>query len=257
MGLKLQPSSNLLTTFLKNNHDVGALIFTSQDTKLDLNNRSRKLVGSTGFDQIPVSMERVLEQNSKERMRNTMMRQEEIFKQQVRELHRLYRVQKMLMADMRTRGTQPLLHSTATNPRAVTDSKNKYWSSSSTSETSHSSYISNQYQTTPQLKSKHNSIKHKGFDLKGPTEEKAAISCVQSKELWADEECDIDLSLSIGCSSSKKKPNNWIHPEPTSERRQLLSSNTGARLERGEECSERESLQRPPWHLQAMSLNRT
>lgn len=173
------------------------------------------------------------------------------------------------MSELRSKEGQLHLHATATTPRAVTDAKNKYWSSTSTSETSHSSYISNRHQTAPHLKSEYNSLhqhntlaeqpmRHKGFNLKGPAEQKATISHVQSKELWADEDCDVDLSLSIGCSSSKKKPKNWLHPEPTtSETRQLLLSNTGSRQESAEECSERESLQRPPWLFQAMSLNRT
>lgn len=267
MGLKLQPSCNLLTTLLKNNRDAGPLIFTSQDTRIDLNNRLRKLVSLTGLEQVQGSMDRLLEQNNRECVRNTMMRQEEIFKQQVYELHRLYRVQKLLMSELRTKEAQLHSHATATMPRAVIDAKNKYWSSTSTSDTSHSSYISNRHHTAPQLKSEYNSLhqhstlaeptRHKGFNLEGPAEQKATVSHVQSKELWADEDCDVDLSLSIGCSSSKKKPKNRLHPEPTSGTMQLLLSNTGSRQERGEECSERESLQRPPWLFQAMSLNKT
>ena len=153
----------------------------------------------------------------------------------------------MLMAELTTKEAH--LHS-----RAIPDRKNKYWSTTSTLETSHSSYISNRHHAAHQIKSEP-SASDKGFDLERPAKGEAAISHVQSKELWADEECDVELTLSIGCSSSKKKPENWLHPEPTtSETRQLILSNTGARAERGED---RESLQRPPWFFQAMSLNRT
>jgi len=160
----------------------------------------------------------------------------------------------MLMAELKT--SEAPLHSCA-----IPDAKNKYWSSTSTSETSHSSYVSNRHHAAPQIKSEYNSLhqhnmlseepsaRDKGFDLECPAKGEATISHVKSKELSADEECDVELTLSIGCSSSKKQPKNWLHSEPI--------SNTGARAERGEECSERESLQRPPWLFQAMSLNRT
>lgn len=84
MGLKLQPSCNLLTTSLKNNRDAGPLIFTSQDTRIDLNNRLQKFDSLTGLEQVQGgSMDRLFKQNNRECLRNTMMRQEEIFKQQV------------------------------------------------------------------------------------------------------------------------------------------------------------------------------
>jgi len=84
MGLKLRHSCNLLTTLLKNKHDVGALVVASQDTLIDLNNRLLKLVSPTGLDTVQLSMDRLLEQNNRDYLRNTMMSQEEIFKQQVK-----------------------------------------------------------------------------------------------------------------------------------------------------------------------------
>lgn len=163
---------------------------------------------------------------------------------QVHELHRLYQVQKMLVSELRTKEGQIHFHATTIMPRTVTDAKNKRWSSTATSETSHS-----------QLNSEHRSVhqqgilteepSHKAFNLEGPAEQKAAISHVQPNKLWADEGCDVDLSLSIGCSSRKKKPQDWLHSEPTSGMRKLLLSNAGSRQERGEECSKKERLQRP------------
>ncbi|KAL6658027.1 hypothetical protein ACP70R_004274 [Stipagrostis hirtigluma subsp. patula] len=44
-------------------------------------------------------MSRYLKQYEKEHMKMAMLKQEETFKQQVQELHRLYRVQKLLMTD--------------------------------------------------------------------------------------------------------------------------------------------------------------
>ncbi|KAH7671724.1 hypothetical protein IHE45_09G006800 [Dioscorea alata] len=44
-------------------------------------------------------MDRFLEQYNREYVKKVMINQQEIFKQQVRELHRLYKVQKMLMIE--------------------------------------------------------------------------------------------------------------------------------------------------------------
>lgn len=101
------------------------------------------------------------------------------------------------------------------------------------------------------------SIRDMDLDLERPAEDEVSVCRIRPKELWADEECDVDLSLSIGCNSRKKKAKNWLHSGSASETRQRLLSDTGTRPERGEECSERESLQRPPWLIQAMSLNKT
>ena len=42
-------------------------------------------------------------QHNKEVLKQTMLKQEEIFRGQVRELHRLYHVQKLLMAELRNK----------------------------------------------------------------------------------------------------------------------------------------------------------
>ncbi|KAI0501502.1 hypothetical protein KFK09_016447 [Dendrobium nobile] len=46
-------------------------------------------------------MEKILKNHDKERMKRAMIEQEETFRQQVNELHRLYRVQKQLMKEMK------------------------------------------------------------------------------------------------------------------------------------------------------------
>ncbi|CAL4940124.1 unnamed protein product [Urochloa decumbens] len=48
-----------------------------------------------------------LKQYEKEHMKMAMLKQEETFKQQVQELHRLYRVQQLLMADAASAATMP------------------------------------------------------------------------------------------------------------------------------------------------------
>ncbi|KAG7534578.1 hypothetical protein ISN45_Aa08g021160 [Arabidopsis thaliana x Arabidopsis arenosa] len=49
------------------------------------------------------SMDRFLEKQNAESIRNTMQAQEDIFKQQVRELHRVYNTQKMMMNQLKHR----------------------------------------------------------------------------------------------------------------------------------------------------------
>ncbi|KAJ0246064.1 hypothetical protein HA466_0176500 [Hirschfeldia incana] len=49
------------------------------------------------------SMDRSLEKQKAESIRNTMQTQEDVFKQQVRELHRVYKIQKMMMDQLKHR----------------------------------------------------------------------------------------------------------------------------------------------------------
>ncbi|KAJ4964681.1 hypothetical protein NE237_016530 [Protea cynaroides] len=54
---------------------------------------------------VAVLMDRILKPFDKESMRMAMLKHEETFKEQVYELHRLYRIQKMLMTNMKSSGT--------------------------------------------------------------------------------------------------------------------------------------------------------
>ncbi|KAJ6819039.1 uncharacterized protein M6B38_405080 [Iris pallida] len=210
-------------------------------------------------------MDGLFEQNDRECLRNTMLRQEEIFKQQVHELHLLYRVQKLLMAELRTKEAKFQSVATADTPTTIKETKVRYWSGTSTSETSHSSYNSNRPLSTPHSNSDYNSLrqfstlaedyptKQKGFDLEQPVTEENSMPLDRSKDVWVEAECDVELTLSTGRGSGKKKPEHWLQPEPDpSDMRQKVLSRVPVRSERGEECSERE--RRPPWLFQAMSL---
>lgn len=232
---------------------------------------------------------------------------------QVHDLHRLYRVQKMLMAEMRSKEEKHQA-STVVTSRGFTDTRTRFWGSTSTSETSHSSHVSNTLQySTKHLNSEYNSLHHynmravpssreisicsedplrapKGFDLEQPAQEYTSTEVghtqdqitslgkhlkekmnTESSNLWTDDESDVELTLSIGCGIGKKRSKHWLSlnnekgyskPAPSDIRPLLLS--TPVRPQRTEECSEhstssfdRESLQRPPWLLQALSLNKT
>lgn len=99
MGTELQYVLNLLSTLSTKHGDI-VKIRTAEFSPISRKGLLKDKF-QTGFSQIQESMERMLEQHNRESMKKTMLKQEEIFKEQVRELHRLYRVQKELMAEVR------------------------------------------------------------------------------------------------------------------------------------------------------------
>ncbi|KAK8487556.1 hypothetical protein V6N11_066542 [Hibiscus sabdariffa] len=100
-----------------------------------------------------------------ESIKKTMQMHEEMFKHQVRELHRLYRVQKMLMDELK---------------REI--STNRLWATSTTSSRERSGSCSGDPMKAA-----------KSFVLERPAGENS------------DEDSEIELTLSIGGGSSKKK----------------------------------------------------
>ncbi|KAM0942826.1 hypothetical protein DsansV1_C14g0131461 [Dioscorea sansibarensis] len=236
MGTELH-SLNSFHPILKNNHH-------HVDDKLIISrNKLLKQGRSVGFGQLLEFMNMSLGQHDQEYVKKIMMKHEEVFKQQVHELHRLYKVQKILMAEMNIKKMK--LHS-ITNGSATT------------SETSHSSNLSYRLQSPSAIPCYGEpSTGQIAFDLGQP-----AIQCNVLTENVPDnelEECDVELTLSIGCNSSKMKTTQWLQkddklmncPKPT-------PSKTF-----GEDCSDpsvrtdRESLQGSPWIFQALSLKRT
>ncbi|XP_010914195.1 uncharacterized protein [Elaeis guineensis] len=310
MGTKLHGTHNVFTTLLKNNRHVVTFDLSTPDSWARFSNILLKTGGQTAFNYLPESMDRL--QNNRESVRNTMLRHEEIFRQQVHDLHRLYRVQKMLMAEMRSKEEKPQ-SSTIVTSRGFTDTRTRFWGSTSTSENSHSSHVSNTLHSTKHLNSEYSSLHHyntragpssrelsicsedplrapKDFDLEQPAEEYTSTEVrhnqdqitnlgkhlkekmnTESSNSWTDDENDVELTLSIGCGIGKKRSKHWLSlnnekgyskPAPSDIRPLLLS--TPVRPQRTEECSDhstssfdRESLQRPPWLLQALSLNKT
>lgn len=191
MGTKLHGTHTVFTTLLKNSRHVLTIDLNTPDSWASFNNILLKTGTQTDFNYHQESMDRL--QNNRESVRNIMLKHEEIFRQQVYDLHRLYRVQKMLMAEMRTKG-ENLPSSTIVASRGFTDTSTRFWgSASTTSETSHSSHVCNTHQSTRHLHSEYSSIHHyntraglstrelsicseplrapKGFDLEQPAEE--------------------------------------------------------------------------------------
>lgn len=319
MGTKLQYALNLLST-PSNNHDRSINIET---TDAWVCSRKSVLKDSVriGFNQLQESMDRMLQQYNRESLKKTMLNQEEIFKEQVRELHRLYTVQKTLMSDLRN---QQLKLSSSENAapgdirtrssNSDVDTRSAFRNTAAGSPTSCSPFSSNHHSASQtnlnydfhqQFKmragtssqeltscSGDTSKLQRGFDLKQPTEEeistnidvlkgqdlvssrpkmdKMKINDPQGLHYCDDGECDIELTLSIGYNTHKLKPKN--HSCSNSElgcsesipydTMQLIPS-TSVRSDRDEECSvnsaapfDQETLQRPQWLFQSMSLNR-
>ncbi|KAE8672076.1 hypothetical protein F3Y22_tig00111852pilonHSYRG00023 [Hibiscus syriacus] len=101
-------------------------------------------------------------------IKKTMQMHEEMFKHQVRELHRLYNVQKMLMDELKKE-----------------ISTKKLWATSTTNSRGRSASCSGDHIRATKME--------KGFDLEIPFGENS------------DEDSEIELTMSIGGGSSKKK----------------------------------------------------
>ncbi|KDP35388.1 hypothetical protein JCGZ_10372 [Jatropha curcas] len=185
---------------------------------------------------------------------------EDTFKHQVRELHRLYSVQKMLMEELR---------------KEIKQTK-KYWSPMATPDIIQSSY---QYSSinvenlrddpSPRERSGSCSGENiiriaRGLDLERPAEEdiSTAVSVVDDNIPYKDTE--VELTLSIGGSTSKKRAS--LNQEPGNRRMKELDFPA----ERAEDCSgpttpmsssstatfDHERKQ-PHWLFQGLSINRT
>ncbi|KAH0458698.1 hypothetical protein IEQ34_011512 [Dendrobium chrysotoxum] len=276
MGLKLKKPCNLLNTLLKHNHEVFTVTLNSQAIQNKLNCKLNSKEICSDFSNIHKSMDRFSEQCNRESIKNIMLKQEEIFKQQVRELHRLYQIQKMLMTRQRCEKVKMNSFVATSNPEIVTDTMNKLQNSRTSSETTHSSHASVRNNSNAVLNSEHTLVHQsaamaaghasrdlinfseplrtsKEYLLQNPVEGESPESC-------SNEECNLDLTLSIGCASDKTKSADW--KEMTKRSTQLLTSNLNREASEQEFTNSSngfgaESLKRPRWLFQALSLNRT
>ncbi|XP_027366489.1 uncharacterized protein LOC113872825 isoform X2 [Abrus precatorius] len=168
-------------------------------------------------------MDRMLDRNNLESIKKTMQMHEDIFKHQVRELHRVYSVQKMMMNDLRKETKQ-----------------NKIWTPMNGIDISRHPHILQQHhqQSTiisygpglhvqslrEELCSKERSgscsgetiKRQRGFDLERPAERDifggcdegeagpSSYTCKISNGDGFDEDMEVDLTLSIGGSQVKK-----------------------------------------------------
>ncbi|KAI3905173.1 hypothetical protein MKX01_017419 [Papaver californicum] len=171
-----------------------------------------------------------------------MLKQEEIFKEQVHELHRLYVVQRTLMIEFKMNKSRG--HSkNSPNPRTLVnpDHQPRVWATRTLFETNNCSFTNtnnfghNFYQLFSVRTEPINSPKqsgtscsrdkikmHKDFDLKSPAEEfsrdigrdqicsssitsskgKIKVKSLNEQHLYTEGEAEVELSLSIGLGNS-------------------------------------------------------
>ncbi|KAK7290053.1 hypothetical protein RIF29_04186 [Crotalaria pallida] len=220
MGTKIEYSINPLAASIdRNNFASGGVdVWEHYQNKGLTNNHC-----SIGVDKLHDPMDRkVLEKNHIESIKKTMQMHEDIFKHQVRELHRIYSVQKMLMDEHRKEITQK-----------------KFWTPMNSTGISHPHFIQHQQHPATQilhgpdlhvqslreevyLKERSGSCsgetinRQRGFDLErpaadgdifgkaGPSSYTAFQSCKITTPA-SDEDMEVDLTLSIGSSQAKKK----------------------------------------------------
>ncbi|CAL0301518.1 unnamed protein product [Lupinus luteus] len=250
MGTKVEYSINLLETSLESNNFTvdGVDVWEHYQNKGLTNNHY-----SIGANKLQDSMDRrVLEKNHRESIKNTMLMHEDIFKQQVRELHRVYSVQKMLMNEHKNEIKQQ-----------------KFWTSMNSIDISHPHFIQQQQQqkqttqissygrhshvqTLKDIYSKERSgscsgetmIRQRGFDLERPSKGSifagphgcdeseagpSSYAVFQSCKISThdpDEGMEVDLTLSIGGNQVQKKKRSYLFPFGYSDSPKLNSSVT-------------------------------
>ncbi|XP_010913686.1 uncharacterized protein [Elaeis guineensis] len=252
MGTVLQHPLNIFTT-LPNNYD-------------EINKRSGNSYTRTNYDcklGIRTGLKLFLEPMDRDSVKKTMLKQEEIFKQQVRELHRLYQAQKQLMAEIRS--------DDGTSRSFCHDNRHQ-----STSQLSSENSRLNRYESFENICLEGPFREPKSFDLEQPVVEttKENIAHDQASSSWRhlrqgtavegpDIDTDVELTLSIGCGAQKKKPKHGLHLDSEigssvsdpSETKQLRGQD---RREEGSDVpvsSKEESSQRPCRNLQGLSLD--
>ncbi|URE09908.1 hypothetical protein MUK42_36772 [Musa troglodytarum] len=149
------------------------------------------------------TMDSFLRRHELESLRNTMLKHEEVFRHQVHELHQLYRVQRMLMAELRSEGLELRCLADATLSTTTDAATARLWSSSSTVTNVHQRKVS-----STEL--------NFCFDLEQPGEavaaEERSTACGKHREeerrsgglrKWMDDESGVELTLSIGRGSGK------------------------------------------------------
>ncbi|XP_026397729.1 uncharacterized protein LOC113293245 [Papaver somniferum] len=312
MGKEFEYAVGFLAS-LKRIKTCGAVTNSSSNSMKNLNSRllNHKLASA---DQNQHYMDRLLEQYDKESARTTMLKQEEIFKEQVHELHRLYVVQKTLMIEFkmnRSRG-----HSkNSPSPRSTVnpDHQPRVWPTRTGFETNNCHFtntnnsghnfhqlfsvrtepINSQEQSSTSC-SRNNVKMHKDFDLESPAEEfsgdigrdqigsssitsskeKLKVESLKEQDLYTDGEAEVELSLSIGLGNSnnnnKKKQKNCesispIYLHTNHKHNGEMDSSLSIRDLGAEDTTSgssnatfnQESLQKPPWYFQTLSLNRS
>ncbi|TKY54552.1 hypothetical protein E2542_SST18964 [Spatholobus suberectus] len=254
MGTKIEYSINLLATLVdSNNIGVGGA-----DVWEHYQNKHQR----TGINKLQGPMDRMLDRNNIESIKKTMQMHEDIFKHQVRELHRVYNVQKMLMDELKNQIRQQ-----------------KFWNHMNAIDASHPDTIKQQHQTTQILHKPDFRVQNlredlgstqksgylsgdtvkmqRGFDLERPAEEDifalargfdegeagpSSHTAFQSGKISTsgyDEEMEVDLTLSIGGTQVKNSHLPQLAcSNSTNGKTRNLSSSASFKSDRTGECND-------------------
>ncbi|CAI8589948.1 unnamed protein product [Vicia faba] len=205
MGTKIEYSVNPLTYSV----DCNNFTLSGVDAREHYQNKEVKVINnhcSIGVNSLQDPMDKKLNRNNIESIKKTMQMHEDIFKNQVKELHRVYNVQKMLMDE----------HKNQTN-------QNKFWSPIGINQPyfvqqptqisfSHVQILKEDLMIKERSGSNSGDIiikkRETDFDLEKP----AASDC-------DEEDMEVDLTLCIGGSNqtkNKKKKSYNLLPLPNS-----------------------------------------
>ncbi|XP_042413128.1 uncharacterized protein LOC122002126 [Zingiber officinale] len=147
----------------------------------------------------------------KDRVRNTMMKQEEDFRFQVHELHRLYRVQRTLMDELERSSKMKRQFDRNPNARASDSALNfTEWISLASSEACDTP-LTEHTRRVVDIKRPDDeeawSVQDRNLLLGKRVKEKSKAMCPQPP--WPEEESDLQLTLSIACGTDEKRSKNF------------------------------------------------
>ncbi|XP_062077525.1 uncharacterized protein LOC133782290 isoform X2 [Humulus lupulus] len=197
-----------------------------------------------------------MDKNKLDSIKKTMQMHEDIFKHQVRELHRLYSVQKMLMDELTKEIRQSRLWDPLRKPD-ISHSQLINWEQSATKQAPGASFHINSLRDELNSRECSGSCSgdtmrvSRGFDLERPAEEdiSTGVSAIgenprgrnsnialKSGKMSIDcpeDDSEVELTLSIGSSQSKKKSNSKSLKDIKE-----LDSSASFKSDRGGECSD-------------------
>ncbi|KAF4397705.1 hypothetical protein G4B88_027574 [Cannabis sativa] len=191
-----------------------------------------------------------MDKNNLDSIKKTMQMHEDIFKHQVRELHRLYSVQKMLMDELKKEIRQAKLWDPMSRP-GISHSQLINWQQSATKQAPGASF--HIHSLRDELNSRECSGScsgdpmrvSRGFDLERPAEEdiSTGVSAIGENprglnsnivlKSGKEDDSEVELTLSIGSSQSKKKSNSMTLKDIKE-----LDSSASFKSDRGAECSD-------------------
>ncbi|KAF8042574.1 hypothetical protein BT93_A1034 [Corymbia citriodora subsp. variegata] len=247
LGAAASPSSHIFSFHCVNDRDY------FQNRELG------ESIRDTGVNKFIDPMDQVAKKHNVESIRKTIQMHEDIFKQQVRELHRLYSVQKMLMSEAKKEIEQNRIRNT------LRSSETNYvvnWPQQTCQPSSGRPFHLQSLSNDPSSNERSSSScvdairRPRGFDLESPAKENSNIDEELLRPSFSnprknegmsiegsDEETEVELTLSIGGKRGNEKSKiyqqHYRKPEAGFSRmnhKELISSSS-LMSDRGDACS--------------------